>query len=541
MSGGPAETAQPGWRQTMSWLHTWTGLLLSVVLYFMFVTGTAGYVHLEITRWMEPERAATGAEAVGSSPALAAKAVAQLQADMPRAKAYYITLPAGRHAGELSLYASALEGDAAIERRLDPATFAPLGTVRETGGGGALYAMHYALHYLPGAVAMYLVGIATMFMLIAIITGVVVHKKIFADFFTFRPAKRQRSWLDAHNLSSVLALPFLVMITYSGLLFYTFDYAPAAKWAAYGTGAEANSRIDAEIYPSYASLPITAEPAPLASVADMIAAAEARWGAGSVQYFNIQNPGLANAILTAEREATARSAILPQRLQSNAVTGAMLGDPGVRDPASVQFADVLIFLHEGNFARPVLRWLYVVAGLFGAAMIATGMVLWTAKRRQRLRGDAAASAGLVFVERLNVGVIVGLPLGIAVYFWANRLLPLGMAGRAEWEMHALFITWAGALIAGALRPPGKAWPEQLALAALMFGAIPFLNAATTTIHLGRTLPIVGEGDGVLAAFDLSMLVIGACFAFAARRARGKYPSAASRATGMIAPHPVPAE
>ena len=42
-------------RASMAWLHTWAGLLLGWVLYFMFVTGTAGYLDTEIDRWMQPE------------------------------------------------------------------------------------------------------------------------------------------------------------------------------------------------------------------------------------------------------------------------------------------------------------------------------------------------------------------------------------------------------------------------------------------------------------------------------------------------------
>jgi hypothetical protein len=42
-------------RQCMAWLHTWTGLTTGWVLFFVFVTGTAGYVDDEITRWMRPE------------------------------------------------------------------------------------------------------------------------------------------------------------------------------------------------------------------------------------------------------------------------------------------------------------------------------------------------------------------------------------------------------------------------------------------------------------------------------------------------------
>ena len=53
----------------------------------------------------------------------------------------------------------------------------------------------------------WIVGLAAMAMLVAIISGIIIHKKIFKDFFTFRPGKGQRSWLDGHNASAVLLLP----------------------------------------------------------------------------------------------------------------------------------------------------------------------------------------------------------------------------------------------------------------------------------------------------------------------------------------------
>ena len=42
-------------RQSMAWLHTWSGLVLSLILYFVFITGTFGYFNSEIDHWMQPE------------------------------------------------------------------------------------------------------------------------------------------------------------------------------------------------------------------------------------------------------------------------------------------------------------------------------------------------------------------------------------------------------------------------------------------------------------------------------------------------------
>ncbi|WP_164064772.1 PepSY domain-containing protein, partial [Serratia marcescens] len=71
------------------------------------------------------------------------------------------------------------------------------------------------------------------FMLVAIITGVITHKKIFKDFFTFRKDKGLRSWLDFHNVSAVMALPYHAMITYTGIVTLMIMYLPWGVKVAY--------------------------------------------------------------------------------------------------------------------------------------------------------------------------------------------------------------------------------------------------------------------------------------------------------------------
>ena len=132
------------------------------------------------------------------------------------------------------------------------------------------------------------------------------------------------------------------------------------------------------------------------------------------------------------------------------------------------------------------------------------------------------------VERLNVGTVVGLPVAVAAYFWANRLLPLDLPERAAWEAHLLFIAWALMLAHAGLRPIGRAWREQLWLAAGAFGLLPLVNALTTDRHLLRSLP---TGDWVFAGFELVMLGFGVACALAAhrltRRGMGRSGDAAS--------------
>ena len=44
-----------GLRQSMAWLHTWSGLLLGWLLYAVFFTGTLSFFRDEIDDWMRPE------------------------------------------------------------------------------------------------------------------------------------------------------------------------------------------------------------------------------------------------------------------------------------------------------------------------------------------------------------------------------------------------------------------------------------------------------------------------------------------------------
>lgn len=79
-------------------------------------------------------------------------------------------------------------------------------------------------------------------------------------------------------------------------------------------------------------------------------------------------------------------------------------------------------------------------------------------------------------------------------------------------MHSLFIVWSLMLVYPAVRSAGRAWVEELSIAAGLFGLLPVLNALTTDRHLGVTIP---AGDWALAGFDLTVLALGTGLAITA--------------------------
>lgn len=510
MKAGKAKAqGEEGLRQSMSWLHTWAGLIFGWVLFAMFLTGTLAFFRPEITSWMQPEIQAR------PTPAVQAVDLAQryLTEHAPDAKRWFITPPSNREPLIQMLYQvpKPKPGERGFVRvKLDPVSGQAVAG-RETRGGDFFYRFHFELETaFPWG--RWLASIAGMFMLVAIISGIITHKKIFTDFFTFRPKKGgQRAWMDGHNVLSVLGLPFHLMITFSGLVLFMVMLMPAGIQAVY----ENPRQYTDEVFKSFKITPPLDQPAPLVPIAPLVAQAQDHWH-GRVGRVTVNNPGDAGATVTLVRDAADGVSYgrLAPYMRFDGVTGAL--QEGEDDlSATVQTAGVITGLHLGLFAEPLLRWFYFLVSLAGTGMVGTGLVLWIAKRRQKARpGDVREAFSLRLVDGLNAGTIAGVVFGVAAFFLANRLLPAEMPGRQVWEVRAFFSAWGLSLVYAFLFQRRK-WQDLLAIAAASLALVPVVNAFTTSRHLGVSLP---AGDWVMAGFDLTCLASAALFGWMARKA-----------------------
>jgi uncharacterized iron-regulated membrane protein len=510
-----------GFRQSMAWLHTWSGLLTCWVLFLVFVSGTASYFRDEITLWMQPElHAAAGAQVPA---ALAAQtAVGFLEKEAPDAPRWFIYLPNPRSVETnvrwINPAKKSANGRPVIEQaQLDPATGERLAAARQTRGGDFLYRLHYELHYMSRTAGRWIIAFCSMFMLVAIISGIVTHKRIFKDFFTFRPKKGQRSWMDAHNVVAVLALPYHLMITYTGLVTLMFIVMPFGIQSAYQGNDKA---FFADAFPQPAISKPTHRPAPITSMAPLVAQAEEHWNGGHVGRIYIDNPGDAGASVNLIRLPEKDVSYVRQSMQFDGPTGILRGTIGDASSAAAETRGVLFGLHVANFANPLLRTLFFISGLMGCLMVATGALLWSVKEKQanakRIAQTGRAGFALSLVDGLNIAAIAGLLIAFGSYFWANRLLPPGLDGRAAMEIRCFFIAWGVAAALALIRPNRGMWQLQLAAAGLLFFLLPLLNAITTNTHLGITL-LRGEGPWAVAGFDLFSLGMGLSLLYAARK------------------------
>ena len=103
-------------RQSMTWLHTWSGVVFCWILYFMFVTGTLGYFDTEIDHWMKPELSNT---ATYSSEERVTTAVNHLKENAQGAERWFINFGGTREEPHLRVFwRTPAEGDAARPENL---------------------------------------------------------------------------------------------------------------------------------------------------------------------------------------------------------------------------------------------------------------------------------------------------------------------------------------------------------------------------------------------------------------------------------------
>lgn len=484
------------WRRRMGGVHDWAGVLLGALLFVIFWMGSLSVFDRELDRWMMP---ATRLPAPQAAPAL--DAVASVAATLVPAGARQWRIDwATPRTPVLRLSWQTHEG-LRQQRHLDPASLTVITDTGSLGASGFFFPLHYGLHIGWKDLGKWLVGLAGMGMLVLLASGIVIHRKLLADFFTFRPRKRlPRSSLDLHNLTGVTGLPFHFVIALSGLAIFWSLYFPQAHVGVYGDGPKARAALQADAYGRFVrpqGEARLATPTP-ASLDAMAAEARRLWGPGAEPYFlRVWNPGQAHSHVEIRRSYASEVTMNLDQLFFDAATGRLLQRFEAGPAMGVQ--RFVSGLHFVQFEHAWLRWLYFAMGLSGCLMIATGMVHWLAARRAK----GATGWNWRLVQALGVASLCGSIAASLAYLAANRLLPaqvsFGGLDRAGLEIAAFCLCWLLCLLHAALRGT-RAWREQaLAIALLALGCV-VLNAATTDAYRSQATPLAVWGvDAMLLA------------------------------------------
>lgn len=501
-----------GFRQAMSWLHTWAGLVLGWLLFAIFLTGTLSFFRAEFSLWMRPELTGLPTPA----PDLAEKVQASLQAHSSEVRQWILTLPDERQAHATLLWRDSLQGR--FETLfLHPDTGAVL-QPRATLGGDFFYRFHFELRTAQKGrwvqEGRWLVGGATLAMLVALLSGIVTHRRFFKDFFTWRPGKGgQRAWLDAHNVSGVLVLPFYLLITFSGLMIFHTLYLPTGIASTYRThqGGVDSAAYLAELQGEKPEQSRRAQPSagldrplPTLPLTQVLAQARLAWPEGRVGSLQARRDAQGQPLIEVVRHEGDRLQYRPQRLLFDGLQGHLLQAVDAQGPA-VRTYGVLYGLHMARFADTGLRWALFALGLLGSGMIATGLVLWSVKRdAQAQRKPGPRPWGHRLVASLNIATLAGLPLACAALLWANRLLPLDTPGRPDAELGVFFGTW-GLGLAWALWQAGRrGWCGLWAANGLAWLGLPLLHLLTSAVGIPAPLGWMSLSMGLVGTLAAAL-------------------------------------
>ena len=418
-----------GVRQSMAWLHAWTGLIFGWLLFAIFLMGTSSYYRHQINLWMQPQLAQIQ---VNQDKAITT-ATDYLNQHATYAKSWYLKVANQEEPVNRMYWEKATGGYES--RSLDANSGQEL-KLSATQGGDFFYNFHFQLYGFPVMIGRLIACIAAFIMLIALVSGIITHKKIFTDFFTLRTFKSQRSWLDFHNVSSVLALPFFLTITFTGLAIFFYIYLP---WGMQKLYPENPFQYFTEIRTvnqdtQQKAAPIKAEILPINSLLEKV---RQQWGDQALASIEVKNPNTDQAIITF-KQLEDHSITLNQAQITFDSNGKMLGN--TRNESSVATLNAGVYgLHMATFAQPALRFAFFCSGILGCLMIASGLLLWSLKRQIQNKSNQF-HFGYYLVDRLNVAAFIGLPIAMMSYLFANRFVHVTET-TPNYEIYTFFIIW----------------------------------------------------------------------------------------------------
>ncbi|MET0245799.1 MAG: PepSY-associated TM helix domain-containing protein [Sphingomonas sp.] len=509
-------------------VHGWSGILLGLLLYAVVLTGAAAVFAHEIGAW-SAGHLATRSSFEQPIDATMRRLTAQTPKQYHEAVNLFEIGDRGLgvffHRHELD--AKGVPTESGIYYQLDNGgrvLASVTGNVDEIFGprnddalSAFLVDTHVRLH-VPNPWGLLLTGILGLAMLVAAISGLLIHRHLFKDIFTLRrrasPVLVNR---DKHSVAGTWSLPFAFVLAFTGSFFsfYGTIGVPVVAMAAFGGDVEA---LTEAVYGN----PGTPDPRPAAlGNLDRITTDAIRRTGEVPTFIAIEKFGRADADVTSyhnPREGDLEPVAL---LYKGATAEFVRAKPnvGALPSAGGTLVGIMGPLHFGNFAGMLSKAIWFGLGFAMCYVTYTGMRLWVVRRREESRA-------LFWLERTLTVVGFGLPLGLVASAAAFLVTtPLGTS--VYWTTAAFLIASGAAILAGILARSN----DQLTT---------ILKAATGGIML--LLPLlrlfvaggpgwaeaVGAGQPVIAALDLAFAVAGLwlirdCWMRAPRPARASEP------------------
>lgn len=426
-------------------LHSWVGVITGILLFVIAFTGAVSvFGRPEIKLWANPEiRALAPIDTVKIE-----SLIAEYAEKVPThyKEEVQVFLPGVRSSTRLYIMFESHHGDPQKNNGLadgeklkhspseasiyefDPITYELLsektGLVKELFTDSqydmAEFIVGFHADLLMGRpVGLLITGVLGLTMMISIVTGVFIHRKILAQLFTFRPRKTFSLLLnDGHKAIGVWGLLFNSVIAFTGafLGLVLVVLVPAAAFVSFGGDQE-------KLIETFTAAPDViieniAKPTSVATAFDHVLSLDEEAKVSTVtikgyddvsamMYFSVEG-GSSMAAQTAVYNVDGEFIdIYSNFTRLEGFSGAIL--------------DVMVPLHFGNFGGIFVKIIWTILGLGTALLPLTGLMLWIERGVNASNPKYSIKTYQRF-NRLIVGGCGGIVIATFLLFPANVFL-----------------------------------------------------------------------------------------------------------------------
>lgn len=491
-------------------IHGWSGILLGLLLYVVIVTGTAAVFAEELAAWSSPAASEPGGR-FGHDQGIDHHIRRLAAVTAPALHDDILLFPGAAERLHLIFHTAAKKpdgspGEHGIEYEVDSHTgkvlaqqagwVDELSRQRESDAlSRFLIDLHVRLH-VPNPWGLLLTGLLGLSMMIAAVTGFLVHRHLLRELFTlrlFRDSLLRRR--DLHVVAGSWNLPFAFLLAFTGS-FFSFAGSigiPALAMVAF------QGDQDALIAAVVGAPPAVDERAVLASNLDLLFAdARERTGADAA-FATLTHYGRADSRLTIQT-LPAKGHLTGLNALYAPASGAFIGlkpTLGLQPSLGGDLAALMTPLHFGNFAGIASRLVWLALGTAAAYVTFSGLMLWCRRREAERRWQ--------IFERVVSWVAYGLPLALLATFHAFFLLPVSTFLRQDSLLVAFLLIFFASGMLFCLHQPAKLTRVHLLLAAILLLSLPMMRCLSGG---PSWLVAISSGQPVVMAVDLGLLMMG---------------------------------
>ncbi|MDW7549148.1 PepSY-associated TM helix domain-containing protein [Pseudoalteromonas peptidolytica] len=428
--------------------HAWIGLIISTVLFIVFITGSLSLFRDNINGWERAQLAVKSASAEESISYDKAISSLQQQYNIDTHHSFFMREPSEHNPFIEVYFATHLDephpvtGEDHQDRHLllSPSSGAVLADADTFEFATFLYQLHYNLGL--GRIGLYFVGVITLCFFVAILSGLVIHwRKIAKNFFQYRTEGKKDKWLDAHNLIGTMGLPFHIMYAFTGLVFnlviiYQISYAVLL----YGGNQTALLQAAGFNEPTVEAVE---QSATMTGIDALREKALNTFGNVTITSVEITHFGDKNAVVSISAKSNDAFSNYNEVQYKLADQSQIYLTENNYDNAVRAGLSTIASLHFGDFAGYGMRLAFLCLGLATAYLIVSGNLMWIDKRAKQRKQSPRS---LLFVKRLTSGAFIGVLLAISVGFALTTALPVSHIDKLETVKFSMFSAFIFALL-----------------------------------------------------------------------------------------------